>query len=192
MQCNLTLEEVKDGLIKAREEKRPYVWFDYRKIESIMDDVFSLCLDMDFEIHRKYEGESIFKCDGCDKWQESDNFEMIDPDDGGYFDCEYCNERNSIHYDEYPCYIRQGRKKFINYKPTNDIYIFDESGCDRKFNLDRDEIYVLEKDIDNPTELLHDCEMFVNYLEWEDMIETIQDVDECWRYTTYVVHHYMK
>jgi hypothetical protein len=187
------LDNIKDEINSIRKQKIPYIWLSFKEIKDIIEELSDFCLYNDFEIYRMYEGQSIYKCDNCEKWQEKHDFNVIDPDDdAGHFDCEFCEERNIIDYDEMYEHIMYNRRKHISYRPTNDIYIFDNSDIYNfsdapEYILSHYEIYELERDINNPSKLLHYNEMLVDYLCWEDELE-ITDIGECWRYIPLVVY----
>ncbi len=183
-----TLDDIKDALYLMKSYKKPYICLDYRQIKDIINDIYDICLERDYDLYRQYSGITIFKCNKCYYWH--DVLVLVD-----VFECKSCGEINTLDFDDISNFMRQNICQNVDYRPTHTVYIFNTNREESKeYTSDFHkiykiyEIYEMNSILDNPSRLVDNNTILVDYLFWYNNISKLEDIPNLFYYSTQCVY----
>ena len=143
---------------KMKDNGDLYIKFDFTGLD--LEKCDDLCREKECFMYILYKGEIIHRCNYCDKYNKATTINeyeetskllgynpptdpMLDYSDS-YWYCSFCNEHNYF-YDDcsvFKDYFNEGKIKYINFKQTNTIYIYNENAFEietYKFSITKDD-----------------------------------------------------
>ena len=192
------MDTLKQKIDIMKQKKDLFIKFNFTGLE--LSECEKLCDDMECFMFILYKGEMVKRCKQCKKYDNVDTvneyeetaniLEYNPPTDpmlqysDSYWYCNFCDEHNYFNnnYEVFRDYYDKRRIKYINFKQTDTIYIYNNYALE----IENDD-FTLNNEVGCKTPLDH-IEIDEKLLSYFCIILSIDpndEYDECYKYWMY-------